>query len=153
MMSKDVFEKCLDKGITMAIAESMTGGLLTYEIVKYPNASKVLICSVIAYQRQMKESILHVNPQIIDKYSIVSQEVADQMALGIQAKTQADLCISITGNAGPLFEENTGKKEAYVTILYNARFNHFHMGFTNETRVEAIKKAIDFIYEKTNNLI
>ncbi len=153
MTNKKVFDTCLEKGITMAFAESMTGGLLTYEMVKNPNASKVVIGSVISYQRQIKEQLLFVDSKIIDDYSIVSKEVSKQMALGIFKQTQADLCISITGNAGPTYEKNTEKLEAFITVLYQQKYLDLHLDFTKQDREKNIKDSIDFIYQKVYQII
>jgi PncC family amidohydrolase len=153
MISKKVFDKCLENGITMAFAESMTGGHLTYEMVKNPSASKVVIGSVISYQRKIKEQLLKVDPKIIDEYSIVSKEVSNQMALGIFNQTQADLCISITGNAGPTYEKNTEKLEAFITILYKQKYTDFHLKFNDQQREINIKDSIDFIYQKVYEII
>ena len=54
MSQENVFSKLLDNGLTIAFAESMTGGALTYELVRFPNASKVVIGSIIAYHKQLK---------------------------------------------------------------------------------------------------
>lgn len=153
MISKKVFDKCLENGITMAFAESMTGGALTYEMVKLPNASKVVIGSVIAYQRQIKEQLLKVDSKVIDEYLIVSQEVSKQMALGIYNQTHADLCISITGNAGPTYEKNTQNLEAFISILYKQKYTDFHLKFSDQQREKNIKDSIDFIYQKVYEII
>lgn len=131
----------------------MTGGALTYEMVKYPNASKVVIGSIISYQRQIKEQLLLVDPKVIDQYSIVSKEVSNQMALGIFNQTKADLCISITGNAGPTYENNTENLEAFVTILYKQKYIDYHLNFTGIQREKNIRDSIDFIYQKVYEII
>lgn len=153
MISNKVFEKCLENGITMAFAESMTGGSLTYEMVKNPNASKVVIGSIIAYQRKIKEQLLNVDSKIIDTYSIVSKEVSHQMVTGVFNQTEADLCISITGNAGPSYEKNTEKLEAFITILYKKKYTDFYLKFNDQQREKNIKNSIDFIYQKVYEII
>jgi PncC family amidohydrolase len=153
MMSKKVFDKCLEKGITMAFAESMTGGALTYEMVKYPKASKVVLGSVVAYQRQIKEQLLKVDSKVIDEFLIVSKEVSMQMASGIFNQTHADLCISITGNAGPTYEKDTKNLEAFITVLYQQKYQQYHLKFKDQQREKNIKDAIDFIYQKVYEII
>lgn len=153
MMNKKVFDKCLEKGITMAFAESMTGGALTYEMVKYPNASKVVVGSVVSYQRQIKEQLLSVDSKTIDEFSVVSKEVSTQMVSGIFNQTHADLCISITGNAGPTYEKDTEKLEAYITILYQQAYTQYHLKFKDQQREKNIKDSIDFIYQKVYEII
>lgn len=153
MMEKKVFEKLIKKNLTIAFAESMTGGLLTYQMVKYPGASKVVVGSVVAYQSQIKETLLQVDPKTIHSFGVVSQEVADQMALGLFAQTKADICVSITGNAGPTYEYQSNQKEAYVSIYYHEKYHHYHTRFHHELRDLIIKEAVDFVYQKLNGII
>lgn len=153
MMSKIVFNKCIDKGITMAFAESLTGGALTYEMVKNPGASKVVLGSVVSYQRHMKEQLLNVDPKIIDKYLVVSKEVSNEMVKGIYNHTKADLCIAITGNAGPTFQNQTHKLEAYISMLFQGEYLEYHLDFDSDDREKNIEEAVKFIYQKANEII
>ena len=153
MISKIVFDKCLENCITMGFAESMTGGALTYEMVKNPGASKVVIGSVVSYQIQMKEQLLDINPKDIKLYHVVSKEISKLMAKGIYEKTKADICISVTGNAGPTFEENTSKLEVYTTVLYKNTYHDYHLEFKENNRIKNIKETIEFIYQKVNQII
>ncbi len=153
MMQKKVFDLLVDQGITIAFAESMTGGALSYEMVKYPNASKVVKGSIVAYSEQMKIDLLNVNRKTIDQFSIVSKEVAYEMAKGILDKTHANICISITGNAGPQLEKNTNSKVAYYVILINEKAHQFKIELTEDTREKNIFFAINHIYQKLYELI
>lgn len=153
MSHKKVFNKLLDKGTTIAFAESMTGGALTYELVKYPYASKIVKGSIIAYNEQLKINLLSVNKKTIKAYSVVSKEVAYEMALGIYEKTKADVCISITGNAGPTLEIGTNDKIAYYTILLNKKPTHFRIDLNEDSREKNIFLAIEDIYKNLFKMI
>ena len=153
MISKKVFNKCVDKGLTVAFSESMTGGNLSYQMIQNEGASKVFIGSVIAYNTEIKDKLLSVDQRLIELYSVVSQEVADQMASGIKQQTNANICVSITGNAGPSFETNTSKKEAYITILYQDKLHQYHLELTDLNRMKNIEQATKFVYQKLEELL
>lgn len=89
------------QGLTLSTAESCTGGLLASKIVSIAGASKYFKGSIVAYQTELKTSLLQVAKSIIEKHSVVSTEVAEAMAKGIQKQTNSHFGIGITGNAGP----------------------------------------------------
>lgn len=89
------------KQLTLSTAESCTGGLLASKIVSAAGASKYFKGSIVAYQTELKTSLLQVSESIIEKHSVVSTEVAEAMAKGIQKQTNSHFGIGITGNAGP----------------------------------------------------
>ena len=107
----------VNQGKTLAIAESCTGGNIAKIITSVPGASKYFIGSVTSYHERIKTNILNVPKETIDKYSVVSSEVAEYMALGVQKVYQTDYAIAITGNAGPTkdkTDESVGK--VYIAI-------------------------------------
>jgi len=103
MISKKVFHQLTRKGLTIAFAESMTGGLVTYELIKNPGASKVIKGSMIAYSDEEKVNLLGISKDFIVKHSVVSKEVAIEMATRIQCQIISSIGVGITGNAGPSF--------------------------------------------------
>lgn len=86
---------------TLAVAESCTGGAISKMLTAIPGASGYFLGAVIAYQAAVKISELSVNKVLIDRFSVVSAEVAEAMALGVQQKFKSDYAIATTGNAGP----------------------------------------------------
>jgi PncC family amidohydrolase len=153
MIAKKVFDKCLDKGLTIAFAESMTGGNLSFQMIQNEGSSKVLLGSIIAYHKNLKRALLSVDQKDIDEYSVVSQRVADQMALGIHNHTKADLCVSITGNAGPTLDINTEKKEAFIAILFQEKIYQYHLDLDANDRMKNITDATKFVYQKIEELL
>ena len=100
-MSAQLVETCRDKGMTLATAESCTGGLIGAAITATPGCSAVFHGGVIAYHNDMKISQLSVNPKTIQSHGGVSQAVAEEMAKGARDNLSVDLAISVTGIAGP----------------------------------------------------
>lgn len=91
----------IEKGLTIASAESCTGGAIASAITDVPGSSAYFLGSVIAYQNDLKCQILNVDKSDIEQYGAVSKQVALQMAKGVAALTKADVGISTTGVAGP----------------------------------------------------
>jgi nicotinamide-nucleotide amidase len=95
-MESVVLDQLRERGWTLAVAESVTGGLVSARLVSMPGTSDVLKGSVVAYMSDVKRSVLGVTA---DK--VVSPECATQMAEGVRKLTGADVALSVTGVAGP----------------------------------------------------
>lgn len=89
------------KGLTLAVGESCTGGLLCGTITRYPGSSKFFLGGVTAYSNEVKMSMLGVRREALDNVGAVSEPVAQQLALGARSATGADYGIGVTGIAGP----------------------------------------------------
>ena len=106
-----------EKEMTIGSIESMTGGLFASSITSVPGASKVFKGSVVSYSALIKENVVHVNKETIDKYGVVSKEVAYEMANKGRELLDVDICVSVTGNAGPTSEPGeAGVGEVYIGI-------------------------------------
>jgi nicotinamide-nucleotide amidase len=86
---------------TLATAESCTGGKIAQVLTSIPGSSCYFKGSVVSYAKEIKINVLKVSEETIEKYSIVSEEVAREMALNIQRIMKTDYAIAVTGNAGP----------------------------------------------------
>lgn len=100
-LEEEVVEKLKQKRITLAVAESCTGGMLSNRVTNVPGASEVFIGGVVVYSNELKKKLLGVPPEDIERYGAVSKEVARKMAEGICRLTGAVIGIGITGIAGP----------------------------------------------------
>lgn len=133
-------EKALDKtlvhivqwldreGRTIATAESCTGGLLSQLLTSVPGASHVFELGVCTYAERMKTQLLDVPAQLIADCGVVSAEVAVAMLRGLHRQSGADLCLSVTGIAGPgggTAQQPVGT--VYVGILMNGRASVAHL--------------------------
>ena len=105
---------------TLATAESITGGKIAATLVAVPDASSYFKGSIVAYSATTKESLLGVSKTTIKNYSVVSKEVAKEMALGVLQKMETDFAIAVTGNAGPT-QDNTDKTVGVVYIAVASR--------------------------------
>ena len=91
----------LERGLTLATAESCTGGLIARRITALPGASRVYRGGVVSYWTEVKAAVLGVPQQILDQYGAVSEPTARAMAEGARRITGADIAVSVTGVAGP----------------------------------------------------
>ncbi|NLD29286.1 MAG: CinA family protein, partial [Clostridiales bacterium] len=89
------------RGQTVALAESCTGGLLAKTLTDVSGASHVFECGVVAYSEAIKQKVLGVKAETLAAHSVVSPQVALEMARGVRALAGADFGIGITGVAGP----------------------------------------------------
>ena len=109
-----------DKNLTIGSVESMTGGLFAARITSVPGASKVFKGSIVSYSPLIKENVVGVNKETIEKYGVVSKQVAYEMAEKGRKVLDVDICVSITGNAGPTSEPGeAGVGELYIGLSTN----------------------------------
>ena len=97
----EVGERLTATGLTLAVAESCTGGLLAGALTDLPGSSAFFLGGVVAYSNQVKESELDVAGEVLRRHGAVSEEVARAMAVGVRHRLGADLGVSVTGIAGP----------------------------------------------------
>ncbi len=96
-----VLELCRARGLTLATAESCTGGLVAARLTSVPGSSDVFLGSVVAYANGVKEEGLGVSREVLEQHGAVSAEAAAAMARGAQERLGADVAVSVTGVAGP----------------------------------------------------
>jgi nicotinamide-nucleotide amidase len=95
-----VFDKLLKNNLTLAIAESVTGGMAAARFVNVPGASRVFLGGVVAYSEKAKIELLGVSPETLAKHGPVSEAAAIEMARGVRERLDASLGLATTGNAG-----------------------------------------------------
>ncbi len=117
--------------LTLAIAESCTGGLISHKITKVPGSSAYFLGGVTSYSNSMKQHFLQVDKGLLEKYGAVSKEVAMSMATGIKSQCKSDIAIAVTGIAGP----EGGTEEKPVGTVF--------IGLAYENKVESIRHQFD----------
>ncbi|OHD14807.1 MAG: hypothetical protein A2086_03685 [Spirochaetes bacterium GWD1_27_9] len=124
-----VLEKLQKSNLKIGFAESITGGSLAAEIVKNAGASNVFEGSIVSYSNKVKEEVLGVSKENLTKFGAVSEEVVKDMAFGLKKIIDADICISISGIAGP----TGGSKNKPIGLVY--------IGFLIKDEFFAIKET------------
>ena len=125
----------LEKHITISCAESCTGGLFAAALTDIPGISEVFERGIVTYSNRAKIEELGVKAETLDKFGAVSPETACEMAAGLAEKTGSDLCISVTGIAGP--GGGTAEKPvglAYIGIAYKGQVKTVESKYRNVNR-------------------
>ena len=116
---KQVAERLTALGLTLSVAESCTGGLLSSKITDVPGASKFYKGGACTYCNEIKHRILGVQQETLDTYTAVSEQTAAEMATGCARVFGTDIAVSVTGYAGPDGgEDGTPVGTIYVGICF-----------------------------------
>ncbi|MGI6181483.1 MAG: competence/damage-inducible protein A [Agathobaculum sp.] len=137
------------RGLTLAVAESCTGGLLSKRITDVPGCSDYYLGGVCSYANEVKMGVLGVQKETLDTAGAVSPEVAGQMAAGVAKALGADVGVGITGVAGP----GGGTEEkpvglVYISVWYNGKCYTRRLNASNgrdRIRMQAASTALDMI--------
>ena len=145
------------RGLTIATAESCTGGMAAAAITSVSGASSVFEYGAVTYANRIKEEMLGVRESSLRQYGAVSEAVACEMAEGVRARANSDVGISITGIAGP-----TGAVEGkpvgtvYIAVSYRgntvwerlnllAECGNDRQNIRTETVIRLFRKTVDLI--------
>jgi nicotinamide-nucleotide amidase len=109
-----VLSLCRARGLSLATAESCTGGLVAARLTAIPGSSDAFIGGVVAYSNELKAEQLGVDAEILEQHGAVSAEAADAMAVGARERLGADVAVSVTGVAGP----GGGTEEKPVGLVF-----------------------------------
>ena len=115
------------RGLTLALAESCTGGLIAHRITRVPGSSKYFLAGYVSYSNESKTDLFGVDPALLKSKGAVSPEVAVKMAEGARKRSGASLALSTTGIAGP----DGGSGEKPVGLVW--------MGLCDETGSQALE--------------
>ncbi len=150
----EIIIKMRDNGLTLAFAESCTAGMLASEFVKGKGSSDVLKGSLVVYQPEAKKKLLGVKQETLDLYTAESQQVTNEMVMGLKKALDADISIATTGLAGEGGSENSEKPVGtmFVSILYDGKAEEFREVFKGNSL--AIRKELtDYIFEKLKGIL
>lgn len=142
-------------GLSIACAESLTGGLFASELCQQPGASQVFKGGVIAYQTSIKHDVLGVEQWLIDNYGVVSAEVAQAMAQAALTLFQSDIAVSFTGNAGPTVQDNRPVGMVFMAIATKDKsvvFNDMLVGDRNRIRQQCVELMFERLMTMFRNV-
>tara|TARA_B110000037_G_scaffold22685_1_gene25591 strand:+ start:5604 stop:6854 length:1251 start_codon:yes stop_codon:yes gene_type:complete len=133
-------------GKTLSVAESCTGGKIAENITAYPGASTYFKGGMVAYSTASKLNILKVDEELIEKYSVVSSEVAEAMAQNVKSIFKSDYGIATTGNAGPSkgdSDEEVGTVFIAIATPEGVFSQEFNFG---KQRLRVVQKAVTMAF-------
>lgn len=153
-IEEQVVNKLIDRGFHISFAESCTGGLCCGTLVNVSNASKVLDMSFVTYANEAKVELINVNPETIESYGVVSEQVAGEMCKGVAEKAHSEVGVGITGVAGPT--GGTAKKPVGMVcfgfyVLGNVTTRTIQFGNIGRNEVRA--KSVDFVFNTLAELL
>ncbi len=151
----EIAKKLIKSNYTLSVAESLTGGLLSARLTSFPGASNFFKGSVTAYDTNVKINTLGVNKKTIKNHSVVSKEVADEMASNIKNILNSDFSISTTGNAGPTKGDSDceiGKIFISIATLSDIKSFEFNFGNNREKNInKTVNKALELLFQEINS--
>ena len=139
--------------LTIAVAESLTGGLLVAELVRIPGASVVVRGGVVAYATALKHTLLHVDSSVLNVHVPVHADVAKQMAVGVRTllavnDVRADIGVATTGVAGPGPAEGHPAGTVFIGLSKGTgswAIPLMLQGDRAEIRAETVRQTIDAV--------
>ena len=155
---KKLTAKLKKNKIKVAVAESCTGGLISYNLTKIPGASKYFMMGIVSYSNISKRDLLKVRQKTLTKYGAVSAEICKEMCNNLLKISKTNIAISVTGIAGP--DGGTKKKPiglVYVGICSKNKFEIKKFNFGKKlSRIniqnQTLKKTIILIENHINTL-
>jgi len=150
-LEQEVGNLLRQKGLTLGIVESATGGLISHLITNVPGSSDYYKGSVTAYSNEVKIKVVGVKEDTINKYGAVSHQVAEEMAQGGRKILAADICLADTGIAGPS-GATPGKPVGlfYIGLSHQAGTHsqkHYFQGNREQNKRQATEAALGWLKE------
>lgn len=154
-LSKLLIEEIVNRNLLLCTAESCTGGLLAKILTDMPGSSVYFKGGIVAYWNEIKNKVLKVKQETLNRYTAVSSFVAIEMAIGVRKIYQCDLSIAITGYAGPgLGERGEEPGLVYIAIseplgtqVYEEHFEGDRDSIRNKSVLKAMIHTLEYIYE------
>ena len=112
-----LLDQLAESGETVAVAESLTGGLVCSTLITPPGASRVVVGGIVAYQTDVKASVLHVSDSLLAERGAVDPDVALAMARNVRTQFGATIGIATTGVAGPDPQDGTAVGTVFVALV------------------------------------
>ena len=154
--AEQLLSLCRDKGVTLATAESCTGGMIGATITSIPGSSDVFLGGVISYANSAKQSLLNVNENTLASHGAVSGETAEEMAKGAVQALGATVAVSVTGIAGPggqTHEKPVGLVHFGIATKDGATTNYRNFSGSRESiRLKAVAAALALLEETVKAL-
>lgn len=142
-----------ERGVRIAVAESLTGGLLTATLVEVPGISAVLHGGIVAYQTPLKHSLLGVSAELLAEHGAVHPQVAEQMAAGVRMAATVDglpatIGVATTGVAGPDPQDGQAPGTVFLGLATEAGVWHRRLALAGDRasiRSQTVAEALGWL--------
>ena len=148
-----VINKIKDQKLTLSVAESCTGGKIASSIVSFEGASDFFLGGIVSYSVDSKIKILNIDNQRIEKYGVVSGEIAKEMSIGVKNKFESDISVAVTGNVGS--KSGDGKSavgKVFIAINFKNKIDTWEFNF-NSDRKTNIESTVSNVFSLLNNIL
>ncbi len=153
--AKHLLDILIEKGLTLGSVESLTGGKFSSAITSVAGASKAFKGTLVTYASEEKHNLADVSLATIEKYGVVSEQTAIEMAKGGKKRLNVDVCVSVTGNAGPTSDiDNKPVGEVHIAVAFNNKITYakFSLNGTREyIQSMCVKKMEQLVLFSLNN--
>ncbi|AMM51568.1 decaheme cytochrome c MtrA [Rufibacter sp. DG15C] len=146
--------KLKDRNLTLAFAESCTAGSLAAEITKATGTNGVFLGSMVTYDEAVKQKVLKVKKKTLDLYTAESQQVTNEMVLGVHSLLKADVCVAVTGLFGGGASETVEKPvgTVFVSILFQKKVEEYREVFKGSPE-KMRDQTVAFIFQKLSDTL
>lgn len=153
-LEEKVVKTLNEKGLVLATAESCTGGLIAKRITDVSGSSGMFNCGIVSYSNDIKEKVLGVKHETLEKFGAVSEQTVREMVKGVLKISEADIAVAVSGIAGPN-SDNTQKSVGLIYLAVSNKKdikveklnNNFTDDIRNQNRTSASDKALEMILQ------
>ncbi|MEE3020873.1 MAG: CinA family protein, partial [Bacteroidota bacterium] len=142
-----------EKQLSIAVAESFTGGRIAALLSSIPGASAYFFGGIVAYKTSVKSKVLGVSEELIASHSVVSEEVVLAMANGVRKQMKSDYAIATTGNAGPTKGDSDAEVGTVWIALVGSDFERVQSYNFGKNREKTVQKAVNKALELARKML
>ena len=154
--ARDLLHLLIERRLTVAVAESLTGGLLVSELIATPGASASILGGIVAYNTELKKTVLGVDASTLNVHGAVHPDVASQMAVRVRevlavGSAMADIGVSTTGVAGPDSQDGYPVGTAFVGVAFDGDVRVVSLSLSGDResiRRQVVDAAVNAVYER-----
>ncbi len=139
--------------LTISTCESITGGMIASMIVEVPGASKVFKGGLVVYTNEAKQKLANVSEKTLNEYGAISKQCVIEMANNTNKKLRSDISIAVSGNAGPVVDENKPVGMSYLAISIIDKTYWYEIRAKSTSRNDIRIETTAICLEKTIKLI
>ena len=147
-LAERVLERLTDRGLTLAVAESLTGGLVLATLTSVPGASVVVLGGVVSYSTSVKENVLGVAGDLLRERGPANSPVAEEMSERVASLCGADIGLATTGVAGPGDHYGVSAGVYWVAVSWRGQTQarqHRVDGNRDSVRAAAVRSVLDLV--------
>jgi nicotinamide-nucleotide amidase len=146
--------KIRDKGLKLAFAESSTAGLLASKLASAKGVSDVLLGSMVTYAIEAKQKVLGVKKETLDLYTAESQQVTNEMVMGLHKLLKADICVAVTGLCGAGGSETPEKPigSTFVSVYSAGKVEEYREVFEGDF-ASIRQQTADYVFQRLDQIL